>query len=89
MNWDKLVGPGTVVYLIGATVAGIWWASDLSTRMATAESNALTFKVDITGDIAALRAADARITRLETLIGHVDKQLDRIETKLDRRADLR
>lgn len=87
MNWDKLIGPATIVYLITITVGGVWWASDLSTRVKTVEDNAATFKFDVRGDINALRAADARITRLETLIGQVDRQLDRIETKLDRRVE--
>lgn len=78
MSWDKLIGPATIVYLVASGVAALWWASDISTRLKTAE-----------GNIAAQGTADARITRLETLVVHVDKQLDRIETKLDRRADLR
>ena len=74
MNWDKLIGPGTIVYLITITIGGVWWASDISTRLVVTERKA---------EQAA--QADARIVRLEVLIGRMDVQLDRIETKIDRR----
>lgn len=78
MSWDKLIGPGTLVYLVTITVGGVWWASDISTRVASTERK-----------VEASSQADGRIVRLEVLITRLDTQLDRIETKLDRRADAR
>ncbi len=75
-SWDKLIGPGTIVYLITITIGGVWWASDISTRVVVTERK-----------VESSAQADARIVRLETLIGRLDTQLDRIETKLDRRAE--
>lgn len=75
-SWDKLIGPGTIVYLITLTVGGVWWASDISTRV-----------VGIERKVESASAADGRIVRLEVLITRLDTQLDRIETKLDRRAE--
>jgi hypothetical protein len=51
MTFDKLVGPATVVYLASVTVAALWWASDLSTRVAQLEHSTVTAE---------------RIARLET-----------------------
>lgn len=68
MNWKDFVGPATFIYLITTTVAGIWWASDLSSRVATAEHS-----------LAGFGTATERLTRLEVLIIQIDKQLDRIE----------
>ena len=76
MNWEKLIGPGTLVYLVTITIGGVWWASDISTRMAVTERK-----------VESGAQADGRIVRLEVLITRLDTQLDRIETKLDRRAD--
>lgn len=72
MDWSKIVGPATLVYLISASVGGVWWASDISARVAVAERQAL-----------ASASTPDRLTRLESTMIHIDKQLDRIETKLD------
>lgn len=42
MNFDKILGPATIVYLISATVAALWWASDLTRRVATVEASTVT-----------------------------------------------
>ncbi len=42
MTFDKVLGPATVVYLISATVAALWWASDLTRRVATIEESTVT-----------------------------------------------
>lgn len=42
MTFDRFVGPATLVYLISATVAALWWASDLSRRVQTIESSTVT-----------------------------------------------
>ena len=42
MSFDKFLGPATVVYLISATVAALWWASDLTTRVKTIEGSTVT-----------------------------------------------
>mgnify|MGYP001435105965 CR=1 FL=1 len=42
MSFDKVLGPATVVYLISATVAALWWASDLTRRVKTIEESTVT-----------------------------------------------
>jgi hypothetical protein len=51
MTLDKLIGPATLVYLASATVAALWWASNLTTRVAVLERSTVTAE---------------RIARLET-----------------------
>lgn len=51
MSFDKVLGPATVIYLISATVAALWWASDLTRRVTTIEESTVTAE---------------RIARLET-----------------------
>ena len=51
MNFDKMAGPATIVYLISATVGALWWASDLTRRVQTIEGSTVTAE---------------RIARLET-----------------------
>jgi hypothetical protein len=74
MSWDKIIGPATFVYLVSLTATGIWWASDLSSRVTIAEA-----------EVRASASAAERITRVETTLLGLDKQLTRIEDKLDRR----
>ena len=42
MTLDKLIGPATLVYLASASVAALWWASALTTRVATLERSTVT-----------------------------------------------
>ena len=72
--WDKFVGPATLVYVVSATFAAIWWAASVSARIDDAER-----KIQ-----SASNTAD-RLTRVETILLNVDKQLDRIDSKLDER----
>ncbi len=51
MSMDKVLGPATLVYLVSATVAALWWASDLTRRIDTIEHSTVTAE---------------RIARLET-----------------------
>lgn len=51
MKFDKVLGPATIVYLVSATVAALWWASDLTRRVTTIEGSTVTAE---------------RIARLET-----------------------
>jgi len=51
MSFDKFIGPATVVYVVSATVAALWWASDLTRRVQTIEASTVTAE---------------RIARLET-----------------------
>ena len=70
--WDKMIGPATLVYVVSATFAAIWWAASVSARIEDAERKIQT--VSSTAD---------RLTRVETILINVDKQLDRIDHKLD------
>lgn len=72
--WDKFVGPATLVYVVSATFAAIWWAASVSARIDDAEKKMQQ----------AASTAD-RLTRVETILLNVDKQLDRIDHKLDQR----
>lgn len=72
--WDKFIGPATLVYLVSATFAAIWWAASVSARIDDAER-----KIQ-----AASNTAD-RLTRVETILINLDKQLDKIDSKLDER----
>lgn len=71
--WDKWVGPATLVYVVSATFGAIWWASDMSARLHAAESK--VHASELTAD---------RLTRVETLLIGLDKQIDKIDSKLDR-----
>lgn len=73
MSWQSFVGPATFVYLVSMTAAGIWWASDLSSRVSVAEQQ-----------VRLSAQASERLTRVETLLSTMDKQLERIDNKLDR-----
>ncbi|NOT41025.1 MAG: hypothetical protein HOP13_11075 [Alphaproteobacteria bacterium] len=42
MTFDKLFGPATIVYLVSASVAALWWASALTTRVQTIERSTVT-----------------------------------------------
>jgi hypothetical protein len=42
MSVERFLGPATIVYLVSATVAALWWASDLTRRMQTVESSTVT-----------------------------------------------
>ena len=42
MTAEKLIGPATVIYLVSASVAALWWASDLSARVAALEHSTVT-----------------------------------------------
>lgn len=42
MTADKLIGPATVIYLASASIAALWWASDLSARVAALEHTTVT-----------------------------------------------
>lgn len=72
--WEKLIGPATLVYAVSATFAAIWWAASMSARIDDAEK-----KIQ-----AASNTAD-RLTRVEVILINLDKQLDRIDHKLDQK----
>jgi hypothetical protein len=42
MKFDRFLGPATIVYLISASVAALWWASDLTRRVQTMEGSTVT-----------------------------------------------
>lgn len=35
---DKIIGPLAIVYLVSATVAALWWASDITKRVVALET---------------------------------------------------
>lgn len=72
--WEKWLGPASLVYVISASVAALWWAATLSNKVA-----------EMDRQIQSHADASARLTRVETLLVSVDKQLDKIDAKLDRR----
>lgn len=42
MTIEKILGPATLVYFVSATVAALWWASDLTRRVDTIEHSTVT-----------------------------------------------
>ncbi len=54
MSFEKLFGPATLIYVASASVAALWWASDLTTRVHAIERSTVTAE---------------RIARLETEVG--------------------
>ena len=72
--WEKFVGPATLVYVVSATFAAIWWAASVSARIEDAERK-----------IQSSSSTADRLTRVETILMNVDKQLDKIDAKLDER----
>lgn len=42
MKHEAYFTPAVFVYLISASVAGLWWASDLTRRVSTIEGSAVT-----------------------------------------------
>jgi hypothetical protein len=51
MSVSRFLGPATLVYAVSATIAALWWASDLTRRVKTIEESTVTAE---------------RIARLET-----------------------
>jgi hypothetical protein len=39
---EKLAAPATIVYVVSATIASLWWAADLSRRVTTIEHSTVT-----------------------------------------------
>lgn len=68
MRFDKILGPATVVYLVSATLAALWWASDLTRRVATIESST------VTGE---------RIARLETEVRALADNTRELKTSIN------
>lgn len=54
---EKLFGPATLVYVASASVAGLWWASDLSRRVTTIEHSTVTAErlASLEAEVRALR----------------------------------
>ena len=69
----KAVIPGLVVWSLGVTVGGVWWASDLTRRLWVAEQS-------INGNATVAE----KVAKLEVKVDGVDRVLDKIEQKVDR-----
>jgi uncharacterized protein YlxW (UPF0749 family) len=39
---ERFIGPATIVYVLSASVACLWWAADLSRRVVTIEHSTVT-----------------------------------------------
>ena len=42
MKLEHVIGPATIIYLVSATTAALWWASDLTRRVNTIEASTVT-----------------------------------------------
>jgi hypothetical protein len=74
VEWlGRAIIPGLVVWSLGVSVGGIWWASDLTRRLWVAEQA-----------IGGNGHTVERIAKMEQRIENVDKTLDKIELKIDR-----
>lgn len=56
MTLDRVMGPATIIYLVSATVAALWWASDLTRRVTTIEESTVTAEriVRLEGEVRSL-----------------------------------
>lgn len=65
MTIDKLVGPATVIYLLSVSVAALWWASDLSARVAALEHSTVTAEriARLEAEVAGLAGANKDLKR--------------------------
>ena len=56
---EKLMAPATAVYIASASVASLWWASDLSRRVQTIEQSTVTAErlARLEAEVHALTAA--------------------------------
>lgn len=68
MTFDKLFGPATLVYLVSASVAALWWASDLTTRVHAIEHSTVTAE---------------RIARLEGEVGNLAESARDLKRGID------
>ncbi len=39
---EKILGPASIVWMVSASIASLWWASDLSRRVQTIEQSTVT-----------------------------------------------
>lgn len=77
---DKRVPLALVVTILIQSAAAIWWASSISGTVAVQGQKI--------GALEAQRAGE-RLAVVESTIGDVKQQLNRIEAKLDRLAESR
>lgn len=42
MMMQKIFGPASIVWMLSASIASLWWASDLSRRVQTIEQTTVT-----------------------------------------------
>ena len=68
MRLDKVLGPATIVYLVSATVAALWWASDITRRVTTIEGSTVTAE---------------RIARLETEVRSLTESTHELKASIN------
>ncbi|MFM9863661.1 MAG: hypothetical protein ACKVRO_08640 [Micropepsaceae bacterium] len=68
MTADKLIGPATLIYLASVSTAALWWASDLTTRVAQIESSTVTAE---------------RIARLETQVAALNENTNDLKRSVN------
>ena len=66
------------VVFIGQLVAGVWWVSRLSSRVAQNEKNIETILRDSATRSAAVAGINDRLIRQETILDRIERKLDRI-----------
>ena len=82
MKVNSIVGPATLVYLASASVAALWWASDLTRRVQTIEGSTVTGE-RIARLETEVRGLSASTQELKISISELVKELR--ETKPGRR----
>lgn len=60
---EKIFGPATLVYVASASIASLWWASDLSRRVTTIEHSTVTAErlAGLEAEVRALRETTAEL----------------------------
>jgi len=79
---ELLFGGGVIVWALSTTIAGVWWAAAIDSRVNSVEQQEQQIEQQIRGlDNVSL---GNRITALETQVVSTNRQLDSIERKMDR-----
>jgi hypothetical protein len=81
-KWLPQIVFAVVVYTLGITFAGSWWASSQSSAQVAAKDAVASLQADV----RALQAKNDRLAVLETKIEQISKTLEKMEASLSRPA---
>jgi hypothetical protein len=79
-RWLPQIVFAVVVYSLGITFAGAWWAASQSAAQTASKDAVLSLQVDV----RALQAKNDRLAILETKLEAISKTLEKMEASLSR-----